>query len=38
MIQREPVEDRDRFFMAMLMRLGIEKGKPFQPDGRQTES
>jgi hypothetical protein len=31
-IQREPMEDRDRFFMAMLMPLGIEKGKPFQPD------
>ena len=36
-IQREPVEDRDRFFMAMLMPLGIEKGKPFQPDARQTK-
>jgi hypothetical protein len=34
-IQREPVEDRDRFFMAMLRPLGIEKGKPFQPDERQ---
>ena len=37
MIQREPVEDRDRFFMAMLRPLGIEKGKPFQPDERQTK-
>ena len=36
-IQREPEEDRDRFFMAMLMPLGIEKGKPFQPDARQTK-
>ena len=36
-IQREPVEDRDRFFMAMLMPLGIEKGKPFQPDARQKK-
>ncbi len=36
-IQREPVEDRDRFFMAMLMPLGIEKGKPFQPDERQKK-
>jgi hypothetical protein len=35
MVQREPVEDRDRFFMAMLRPLGIEKGKPFQPDERQ---
>jgi hypothetical protein len=34
-IQREPVEDRDRFFMAMLKPLGIEKGKPFHPDERQ---
>jgi hypothetical protein len=36
-IQREPVEDRDRFFMAMLKPLGIEKGKPFQPDERQKK-
>jgi hypothetical protein len=37
MIQSEPVEDRDRFFMAMLRPLGIEKGKPFQPDERQKK-
>ena len=36
-IQREPVEDRDRLFMAMLKPLGIEKGKPFQPDERQKK-
>src|SRR6266581_3125467 len=36
-IQQEPVEDRDRFFLAMLKPLGIEKGKPFQPDARQTK-
>lgn len=36
-IQREPVQERDRFFMAMLKPLGIEKGKPFKPDGRQTK-
>ncbi|MBM3103711.1 DUF1254 domain-containing protein [Pseudomonas sp. V1] len=35
-IQREPVQERDRFFMAMLKPLGIEKGKPFQPSERQT--
>ncbi len=35
-IQREPVHERDRFFMAMLKPLGIEKGKPFEPDERQT--
>jgi hypothetical protein len=33
-IQREPVEERDRFFHAMLKPLGIEKGKPFKPDVR----
>jgi hypothetical protein len=31
----EPVEDRDRFFAAMLKSLGMEKGKPFNPDERQ---
>jgi hypothetical protein len=36
-IQREPVEDRDRFFMAMLRPLGIEKDKPFHPDQRQKK-
>jgi hypothetical protein len=35
-INREPVAERDRFFMAMLKPLGIEKGKPFKPDARQT--
>ena len=33
-INNNPVE-RDRFFMAMLKPLGIEKGKPFKPDERQ---
>jgi hypothetical protein len=36
-VNEEPVEDRDRFFMAMLKPLGIEKGKPFQPDERQRK-
>ena len=36
-INREPVHERDRLFMAMLKPLGIEKGKPFQPDERQTK-
>jgi hypothetical protein len=35
-IQREPVEPRDIFFHAMLRPLGLEKGKPFKPDARQT--
>jgi hypothetical protein len=30
-------EDRDRFFMAMLKPLGIEKGKPFQPNQWQKK-
>ena len=34
-IDHEPTEDRDRFFVAMLAPLGIEKGKPFKPDERQ---
>ncbi|RJG08356.1 DUF1254 domain-containing protein [Massilia cavernae] len=37
-IQREPVEERDRFYMAMLANLGIEKGKPFNPDERQRKA
>jgi hypothetical protein len=32
----EPVQERDRFFMAMLRPLGIIKGQPFQPDARQA--
>jgi len=33
-VQREPVHERDRLFMAMLRALGIEMGKPFQPNSR----
>ena len=36
-VQREPVQERDRMIMAMLKPLGIEKGKPFQPDSRQRK-
>jgi hypothetical protein len=36
-VQREPIMERDRFFYAMLKPLGIEKGKPFHPDARQTK-
>jgi len=32
-INKEPVFERDRFFMAMLKPLGIEKGKPFSQTG-----
>lgn len=34
-INREPVDDRDRFFVAMLRQLGIERGRDFKPDQRQ---
>ena len=36
-IQAEPIETRDIFFHAMLRPLGLEKGKPFKPDVRQTK-
>ena len=36
-LNQEPVDERDRFFHAMLMPLGIAKGKPFQPDERQKK-
>jgi hypothetical protein len=36
-INREPVAERDRFFMAMLKPLGIEKGKPFKPTEQQKK-
>jgi hypothetical protein len=36
-INRNPVHERDRFFIAMLKPLAIEKGKPFKPDARQKK-
>jgi hypothetical protein len=33
----EPVEARDQMMFAMLRPLGIEAGKPFNPDARQTK-
>jgi hypothetical protein len=36
-IQREPLEPQDTYFHAMLRPLGLEKGKPFKPDNRQTK-
>src|SRR5215207_8750847 len=32
--QREIVDERDRFYLAMLRQLGIEKGRPFAPGDR----
>ena len=37
-IQREPVNERDRFYMAMLASLGIEKDKPFNPSEAQRKA
>ena len=37
-IQREPVNERDRFYMAMLASLGIEKDKPFTPTSAQRKA
>ncbi len=34
-IENNPVQEHDRFFLAMLKPLGIEKGQPFEPDARQ---
>jgi len=36
-INKEVVQDRDRFFMYWLKTLGIEKGKPFSPTPEQIE-
>lgn len=36
-INENPVAERDRFYMAMLKPLGIEKGKPFAPNDRQRK-
>ena len=36
-LNREVVDDRDRFFMAMLKPLRIEKGTAFEPDERQKK-
>lgn len=36
-INREKVHECDRFYMAMLKSIGIEKGKPFNPDERLTK-
>src|SRR5262245_46529436 len=36
-VQTEPVMERDRLILAQLRFLGIEKGKPFNPDARQKK-
>jgi len=34
MVDQEPVHERDRMMVAMIKPLGIEKGRPFQPNAR----
>ena len=34
--QSEIVDERDRFYLAMLRQLGIHRGQPFSPDQRLT--
>lgn len=36
-LRREPVQERDRIMMAMLRSIGIETGKPFNPDARMKK-
>jgi hypothetical protein len=36
-IQPEPIEARDMVMLGMLVPLGIEKGKPFNPNDRQKK-
>jgi len=36
-INEEPVLERDLVMMGMLKSIGIEKGRPFNPDARTTE-
>jgi hypothetical protein len=36
-IEPEPIEARDKVMFGMLVPLGIEKGKPFNPDERQKK-
>ncbi|WP_202312284.1 DUF1254 domain-containing protein [Mesorhizobium sp. L-8-10] len=37
LVQRNPVDDRDRLILAQLKFLGIERGQPFKPDERQSK-
>lgn len=37
LINEEPAQERDRMILGMLQPLGIEKGRPFNPDARQRQ-
>jgi hypothetical protein len=36
-LQPEPIEERDKVMLGMLVPIGIEKGKPFDPTDRQKK-
>jgi hypothetical protein len=35
-VQSEPCLERDKVMIDQLRSIGVEKGKPFQPDGDTT--
>ena len=37
MVNEEPVRERDKVMMGMLVSIGIERGRPFQPDAKTAE-
>ncbi|KOF20239.1 hypothetical protein AC244_09260 [Ensifer adhaerens] len=38
MVNEEPVRERDKVMMGMLASIGIERGKPFQPDAKMQKT
>jgi hypothetical protein len=38
MVSDEPLRERDKVMMGMLASIGIERGKPFQPDGKTQKA
>lgn len=38
MVNEEPVRERDKVMMGMLASIGIERGKPFQPDAKMQKA
>ena len=36
-VQQEPIAERDKHMYGMLASIGIEKGKPFNPDARMQK-
>lgn len=38
MVNEEPVRERDKVMMGMLASIGVERGKPFQPDAKTQKA